>query len=72
MGVATVAGVGIGDDEGAVVHLGSGGALVLGHVGAVVLLVTVGGEQGAHDGRCLIGHLAQRVRRQVGTRVLID
>ena len=49
MGVATVAGIGVGDDEGAVVHLRGGRTLVLAHVGAVVLLVTVGGEQGAHD-----------------------
>ncbi len=72
VGVTAVAGVGVGDDERAEVHLGGGGALGLAHVGAHVGLVPVRCEQRADDGRGLVRHLAQRVRGEVGPRVLVD
>jgi hypothetical protein len=71
VGVAAVAGVGVGDDEGAEVHLGRAPALLLGHARAREELVPVGGEERADDGRGLVGHLAERVAGQVGPWVLV-
>ena len=70
VGVAAVARVGIGDDEGPEVHLGRDLALLLGHAGAGVELVLVRGEQGADDRRRLVGHLGERIAGEVGTGVL--
>ncbi len=68
--IAAVAGVGVGDDERPEVVGRRRGALRLGHARAQVLLVAVGGEQGAHERRGLVGHLAERVAREIGSRVL--
>ena len=68
--VAAVAGVGVGDDERPEVVRRRRGALRLGHARAQVLLVAVGGEQGAHERRGLVGHLAERIAREIGSRVL--
>ena len=71
VGVAAVAGVGVGDDERGVVHLGGPVALGGGHAGPQEPLVAVGGEQGPHHGRGLVGHPAQGVAGQVGAGVLL-
>jgi hypothetical protein len=70
--IAAVAGIGVGDDERAVIVGGLLPALLLRHPRAQVLLVAIGGEQGAHDDRGLVRHLAQRVAREVGPGVLVD
>ena len=46
-------------------------ALLLGHPRAQELLVAVGGEQRAHERRGLVGHLAERIAREVGPGVLV-
>ena len=68
--VTAVAGVGVGDDERPVVVRRGGGALPLAHVQALILLVAVGGEQGAHQHRGVVGHLAQGIAGEVGPGVL--
>ena len=70
--ISAVAGVSVGDDEGTVVHRGGGGALLIGHLQPQILLVAIRGQQGAHQAGGLIGHLAQRVARQVRAGVLGD
>jgi hypothetical protein len=70
--VAAVAGVGVGDDERPVVDRGRSFALFVAHPQAQVLLIAVGGQQGADQPRGLVGHLAQRVAGQVGPRVFAD
>ena len=72
VGVAAVAGVGIGDDERAVVVNLRGGPLLRAHALQPELLVLVGCQQGTHENRGLIGDLAQRVTREVGARVFVD
>ena len=67
--VAAVAGVGVGDDERPEVVGRRRGALRLGHARAQVVLVPVGGEQGAHQRGGLVGHLAERVAREIGPRI---
>ena len=69
MGVSAVAGVGVRNDERAVVDQGRGLALLFGHAGAGKMLVPIGGEQHAHQRGRFVGHLTQRVARQVGPRV---
>ena len=66
MRVTAVAGVGIGDDERAEVIRRCRGALPLTHVQTQVLLIAVGGEQGAHQHRGVVGHLAQGIAGEVG------
>ena len=68
--VTAMPGVGVGDDERPEVDGGGGGALLFGHVQALVMLVAVGGEQRAHKHRGVVGHLAQRVAGEVGAGVL--
>ena len=68
--IAAVAGVGVGDDERPVVVRRGRGALLVGHAQAQVLLVAVGGEQGAHQPGGLVGHLAQGIAGQIGARDL--
>jgi hypothetical protein len=70
VGVPAVPGVGVGDDEGPVVHDGSGRALLLAHARAGEVLVPVRGQERTHDGCGLVGHLAQGVARQVRPRIL--
>jgi hypothetical protein len=70
--VATVSGVGVGDDEWPVVDLGGGGTLRLAQARASKALVPVRREQSAHDRRGLVGHLGERIAGQVGSRVLSD
>ena len=72
MWISAVAGVGVGDDERAVVHRRGRGALFLGHLQPQELLVTVGGEQGPHQAGGLVGHLAERIAREVGAGILGD
>ena len=72
MGIAAVAGVGIGDDKGAEVQFRCVFAFFLAHARAKVLLVLVRGQQGADDGRGFIGDLAQGVAGQIGTGVFGD
>ena len=67
--VTAVARVGVGDDERAVVVLPGGGELLRAHLPSLVLLVTVGGKQRAHQHRGVFRNLAQRVAGQVGPRV---
>ena len=68
--IAAVAGVGVGDDERAEVVGRGRGALLLGHAQAQVLLIAVGGEQGAHQPGGLVRHLAQRIAGEIGPRIL--
>jgi hypothetical protein len=65
-----VPGVGVGDDERTKVVRRRLGALLNRHAAALVLLVTVGGQQRPHQRRALGGHLVQRVTCQVGPRIL--
>ena len=71
VGVAAVAGVGVGDDERGVVHLGGAVALGGGHAGPQEPLVAVGSEQAPHHRRGLVGHPAEGVAGQVGAGVLL-
>lgn len=74
-GITTVAGVRVGDDERPVVHrrrrcrkLFGGG-----HLQPQVVLVAVGGQQGAHQSGGFVGHLAEGIAGEVGPpRVLAD
>ncbi len=68
--ISAVSGVGVGDDERAVVDGRGRGALVVGHPQAQVLLVAIGGEQRAYQTRCLVGYLTQGIAREVRPRVL--
>ena len=70
--IAAVAGVGVGDDERPEVVGRGRGALRVGHAQAQVLLIAVGGEQCAHQPRGLVGHLAQRIAGEIGSRILAD
>ena len=70
MGIAAVAGIGVGDDERTKVGGRRRAALLLGHARAQILLIAIGGEQGAHQDRGLVGHLAERIARQIGPGVL--
>jgi len=72
VGVATVTRVGVGNDEGAEVDRGGRGAFFFAHARAIEVLVAVGGEQGADDGRRFVGNLAQRIACQVGPGILRD
>ena len=72
VGITAVAGVGVGDDERAVVVGRGRRALLVGHAQPQVLLIAVGGQQGAHQSGGLVGHLAQRIAGQVGSRILAD
>ena len=68
--IATMSGVGVGNDERPVVDLGRGSTLRRAHAGPGEPLVPVRREQGAHYRRGLVGHLGERVAGQVGPRVL--
>ena len=46
------------------------GALRLSHPRTQILLVAIGREQGAHERRCFVGHLAERIAGEIGSRVL--
>ena len=70
--VAAVAGVGVGDDEGAVVDDRRRLALLVGHPRAREVLVLVGGQQRADDRRRFVRHLAERIAREVRTRIFGD
>ena len=70
VGIAAVSGIGVGDDEGPVVHRRGGGPLLVGHLQAQVLLIAVGGQQGTHQAGCLVGHLAERITGQVRAWIL--
>src|SRR5215469_11440618 len=70
--IATVPGIGIGDDERPVVDLGGRCTLGLAEAGASEALVPVRREQSAHDWRSLVWYLGQRITCQVGPRVLGD
>ena len=67
-----MAGVGVGDDERPVVDRRRPLALLLAHPQAQVLLVAVGGQQRADQAGGLVGHLAERIAGQVGSRILAD
>src|SRR5205823_3087320 len=68
--LATMAGVGIGDDERPIVDLGGGGPLRLAHARAGKALVPVRREQSTHDWCRLVGHLGERIAGQIRSRVL--
>ena len=70
MRVATVTGVGVGDDERPKVDDRCRLALFFGHPRAREVLVLVGGEKRPHQSGGLVGHLAERIAGQVGTRIL--
>ena len=70
--IAAVAGVGVGDDERPVVHRRRSFALLLAHPQAQVLLIAVGGQQRTDQSGGLVGHLAERIAGQVGSRILAD
>ncbi len=72
MRITAVACVGVGDDERPIVVGRRRLALIFGHPLPQVLLVAVGGQQRAHQARGLLGHLAERVTREVGSRILAD
>ena len=68
--VAAVAGVGVGDDERPEVVSRRRGALRLGHPRTQIVLVAIRREQGAHERRRFVGHLAERIAGEIGSRVL--
>ena len=70
--ITAVAGVGVGDDERAVVVRRGRGALLVGHAQAQVLLIAVGGEQGPHQPGGLVRHLAQGIAGEVGSGIFAD
>ncbi len=72
VGVSPVAGVGVRDDEGAKVDLGKCRALRFAHAQTCETLVPTGREQGPNDRGGPVGHLAQRIARKVGARILRD
>ena len=73
MRVATVSGVGVGDDERPVVDRRGRGFELLGrHARAQIGLVPIGGQQRTDDRCGLIGNLGERVAREVGARVFGD
>ena len=70
--IPAVTGVGVGDDEGPVVVGRRRGSLRVVHAQPQVLLIAVGGQQRPHQACGLVGHLAQRVTREIGSRILAD
>ena len=70
--VTTVARVGVGDDERTEVDFRRRPSLLVGHARPRVVLVPVGGQQGANEHRGLVRHLAQRVARQIGAGILVE
>ena len=68
--IPAVSRIGIGDDEWSIVDFRSGCPSFRRHTRTVEELILIGGEQGAHDRCCLVGHLAQRIAGQIGARVL--
>ena len=70
MRVSAVTGVGVGDDERAIVDGRCRLALFLGHPHAREVLVLVGSEKRPHQSGGLVGHLAERIAGQVRTRIL--
>ena len=72
VGISAVSGVRVGDDEWSVVVFRRGCALLGGHLQSQVLLVAVGGQQRADDAGRFLGHLAERIAGQVGSRILAD
>ena len=70
--ISAVAGVGVGDDERPVVHCRGCGALLVGHLQPQELLVAVCGQQRPHQAGSLVGHLAQRIARQIRAGILGD
>ena len=71
VGITAVARIGVGDDQGREVHLGRCLPLVGRHPRAGEPLVAVGGQQGAHQSRRLVGHLAEGVAGEIGAGVLL-
>ena len=71
VGIAPVAGVGVGDDERPEVYGRGRSALGLGHPAAREVLVAIGGQERAHDARGLVRHGTQRVTGKVRARVLM-
>jgi hypothetical protein len=65
VGVTAVPGVGVSDDEWPEVDGRAGCALLLGHPAAEELLIAVRREQRADEPSRFVGHLAQRVAREV-------
>src|SRR4030095_2763959 len=70
VGITPMAGIGIGDDERTKVSGRRRAALLLGHARPPMVLVALGSEQGAHQHRGLVGHLAERIAGQIGSWVL--
>ena len=70
--IAAMAGVGVGDDERAVVHGGRGGTLLVSHLQPQVMLIAIRGQQRTDQAGGLVGHLAQWVARQIGPGILGD
>jgi hypothetical protein len=70
MGIAAVARVRVSNDEGPEVMNGGCRTLCIGHPQAQVMLVSIRRKQGAHEHRGLVGHLAERIACQVGSRIL--
>src|SRR5271165_3723148 len=60
-----MAGIGIRDNEWPIIDFRGGCALFRLHAGAKKQLISVGGEQSAHDRRSLVWHLAERVAGEV-------
>ena len=71
MRVSAVAGVGVGDDERTKIDSGRRLALLFGHAGARKMLIAVRGQQRPHQHGRFVGHLAQRIARQVWTGIFI-
>ena len=68
--VTAVTRVGVRDDERAEVDLRRRSTLLLVHLGAGEVLVLVGGQERPDQAGRLIGDLAERVAREVGTGIL--
>src|SRR4030095_15676871 len=68
--IAAVTGVRVGDDEWPKIPSVRRRALRLSHPRTQILLVAIRREQGAHEHRCFVGHLAERIAGEIRSRIL--
>ena len=71
MGVATMAGIGVGNDEGAVIDLGNLFLLFITHAQAQKILIAICRQQCPHQWRGFIGNLTQRITGKVRSGIFL-
>src|SRR5690554_5414953 len=71
MRISAMTGICIRDDEGAIVDRRVLRTLLLRHAAAKEVLVLIGRKEGADEDCSLIGHLAERIAREVRARILL-